>query len=254
MIGLAALVVIAGSATNALAKDSAGYVNVSGTVAQPGGNAISVELKNANGFTVGSSSYTTSAGDTEQKVSDSLKSNFSGVGLGAKKIKDKSDGTEVIKFYRKRNGGQDFNIDIVSNEGSITVDTKSFSGLAGTTSMDNSDIDISLGQAELTIFGEGFTNPQFEITGVDFGDNINVTGYSIFDDSTFFVNIVWDPSQVALGSEPVFVEGLDFGDAENPFEPVSLWVVDRFTFTPAPGPAMLAGFAGFTALRRRQRA
>ena len=254
IIGLAALTAIAGTATVAQAarETSLGVVNVSGTVPNPGGGSvITINLVNGAGTNVGTTSYTTVAGNSEDRVANRLRSNFTGAGFRAKRLDDKSDGTEVIEFFRKRNGGQPATISVTNGEGSITVTQKATSALASA-NFDNDSIDLSFGFAELLIFSKGFLKSLLDIVSVSFGDNIFTNNFQILDDSTMAVQISWDPSLVSLGPEAVFIDGFDLGDAENPFNPVTLWVVDDFTFTPAPGPMALAGLAGLVALRRRR--
>lgn len=255
IVGLTALIAVAGSGavSQAASETSLGVVNVSGTVPNPGGgNAITINLVNGSGTNVGTTTYTTAAGNSEDRVANRLKSGFSGAGFRAKRIKDKSDGTEVIEFFRKRNGGQPATIAIANAEGSLTVTQKATSALAAA-SFDNNSADLGLGFAEVQIFSEGFLEPLIAIDSVSFGDNIVTNGFQILNDNTMAVQLSWDPSLVSLGSEAVFIEGFDFGDSENPVNPVTLWVVDGYTMTPTPGPVALVGLAGLAALRRRQR-
>lgn len=227
-LALSAAIVTACCAPAASGKENVGYVNVSGTVPDPGGgNRITIELKNRNNAVVGSTSYTTEDGDTEEMVAAELTKNFKSVGFTANHIKDKKDGTEVIEFKRNRNGGQRFNITVTNREVAITVKDK-----------DSADVNVSCdivpdtldhgggGIATVELLGEGTAWTTDGVTGLDMGDGINVVSFEVVSSTLITATIEWDAS-APTGPEHVDVLGNDSADDGTPLFNVVLNVTDQ---------------------------
>lgn len=188
-----------------------GFVNVSG-IATNGGQTITIELKNAAGAVVGDAEYTTQAGDSDQHIADALKNDFVPTpGFGAKRVKDKADGTEVIRFKRKKNGGQDFEITItvVPGPSEITINEKGTYSAVRSCTVVPPNTGYGAGTAVVDVVGQGteWMTGTFAVTALHFADDITVNSFQILSDTMINADISWSPGSALPGGVHVDVIG-----------------------------------------------